>query len=239
MTKKFAVVPLLALVALVGVLSAPTPSPGKGGNGNPGVVPPNAKYRGLSYGEWQAKWWQAAFALPVVGGDHPLMSGGGFGGEDGVVFLAGTGGNPTVEVTIPAGTALFFPIINYECSVFEDPPFHGDDEESLRECANGHMDDVTELVAEIDGRSVNNLPAYRTESPLFTWGPLPEDNIFAFFGVDAPAGTTSEAIDVGAYLLLAPLSVGDHTIHFRGTNSGELAGTIETTYVVHVVPKRK
>jgi hypothetical protein len=230
---------VVLVAALAGIAFAPAPAPGQGGNRNPGVIPPNAKYRGLSYSQWQAKWWQAAFALPVIAGDHPLISGGAFGGEDGVVFLAGVGGNPTVEITIPAGTPLFFPIINYECSVFEPPPFHGDDEESLRECANSHMDDVTELFAEIDGRPLNNLQAYRAESPLFEWGPLPEGNIFAFFGLDAPAGTASEAVDAGAYLLLAPLSVGDHTIHFRGTNTGELAGTIETTYIVHVVPRRR
>jgi hypothetical protein len=230
---------VVMLVAFVGMMLTPAPAPGQGGNRNPGVIPPDARYRGLSYGEWQAKWWQAAFALPVVDGYHPLLSGGAFGGEDGVVFLTGVGGNPTIEVTIPDGTALFFPIINYECSIFEAPPFHGDDEASLRAAANQLMDGVTELAAEIDGRPVNDLTAYRNDSPLFEWGPLPENNIFTFIGEDAPAGTTSESVDAGAYLLLAPLNVGAHTIHFRETNTGDIVpGTIETTYIIHVVPRR-
>lgn len=239
MTRKCAHV-LLVWVALVAV------SPDahvQGGNPNPGIHPPNAKYRGHSYGEWAAMWWQAAFATPVVNGDHPIISGGAFQGPEGVVFLAGVFADPddpaVVEITIPAGTPLFFPVVNYECSVFEPPPFHGDNEAELRACANHLFDNnATDLFAVIDGKPVNKLGDYRTESPLFSWGPLPEDNIFAFFGVDAPAGTTSPAVDVGVYLLLPPLSVGVHTIEFGATNSGELSGSINTRYKITVAPRR-
>ena len=31
----------------------------------PGVIPPNAKAYGMTYGEWAPKWWQWAFSLPV------------------------------------------------------------------------------------------------------------------------------------------------------------------------------
>jgi len=85
---------------------------GQGGNSNPGVAPPNAHYRGLTYGEWEAKCWQALFAIPVVGGDHPQISGGAFGGEDGVLFLAAVVGAPvTIDITIPAGTPLFLRLL--------------------------------------------------------------------------------------------------------------------------------
>jgi len=40
--------------------------------------------------------------------------------------------------------------------------------------------------------------------------------IFKFFGLDAPAGTTSTAVDAGYYLLLAPLSVGRHALQLTG-----------------------
>lgn len=225
----------VGLAAFLGIALAPAPSPGLGANGNPGVIPPNAKYRGLTYGEWEAKWWQAAFAIPVADGAHPFFSGDPFGGEDGVVFLAGLFGAGNVrEITIPAGTPLFFPIINAECSVFEPPPFHGDDEAGLRDCANDHIDNTSGVFAVIDGRPVNDLGAYRVESPLFEWGPLPEDNILG-----APGGTTSAAVDAGFYLLLAPLSVGRHEIHFGGTFGGDLSGEIDTTYVITVAPRRR
>jgi hypothetical protein len=134
-----------ALVTLAAVLLVTTASHElRAASGNGGVIPPHAKYRGLTYGEWAARWWQAAFALPVVNGDHPVFSGGAFGGEDGVVFLAAKFGSPVeVDVTIAAGTRLFFPVINTECSVIEPPPFHGDDEASLRTCANDHIDEGT------------------------------------------------------------------------------------------------
>jgi hypothetical protein len=226
---------LLVLVALAAILYD---AQGKGGNNNPGVIPPDAKYRGLTYGDWEARWWQAAFALPIVDGDHPLISGGSFGGDDGVLFLAAVVGEAvTVELTVPAGTALFVPVINAECSMIEPDPFHGDDETSMRACANDHIDDTSGRSAEIDGKAVNNLDAYRVESPLFEFGPLPEDNLLAFFGVDAPAGATSPSVDAGYYLLLAPLSVGKHVLRVRATFD-EFDASIDTTFNITVAPKK-
>ena len=60
-----------------------------------------------------------------------------------------------------------------------------------------------EVGSAIDGVPVRDVGAYRVESPLFVFGPLPEDNIFG-----APVGTTSPAVDAGVYLLLAPLPPG-------------------------------
>ena len=219
---------LLVLVALAAV---PLVAQGQGGNRNPGVIPPHAQFRGMTYGEWGASWWQAAFAIPVVDGDHPLISGGAFEGENGVVFLAAVVGAPAIiEVTIPAGTPLFFPVINAECSVLEDDPFHGDDEEELRACANGFIDNTSGTFAEIDFVPVKNLTAHRVESPLFEFGPLPEDNIFG-----EPAGTTSASVDAGVYLLLAPLSVGPHVVHVGGTFD-DFGATIDTIFLITVVP---
>jgi hypothetical protein len=233
MTMKCARV-LLGLAALVAVPSAALT---QGGNGNPGVIPPNAQFRGLSYGEWAARWWQTAFSIPVEDGYHPLISGGAFGGADGVVFLAGVGGGPTINVTIPAGTALFFPVVNSECSLIEPDPFHGDDEAEMRACANMHIDHTSDRFAVIDGVPVRNLNAYRVQSPLFQFGPLPEDNLLEFSGDDAPAGATSPSVDAGVYLLLAPLKVGRHVIRFGGTFD-EFDFSIDTTYVITVVPNR-
>jgi hypothetical protein len=232
MTRKCANV-LLVLVALVAVSSD---AHAQGGNPNPGILPPNAHYHGFTYGEWAAMWWQTAFELPVVDGDHPYFSGGAFQGPKGVVFLAGAFADPdepaVIEITISAGTPLFFPVVNVECSVFEDDPFHGDDEDELRACANHHIDHTSDLFAVIDGRPVRRLGAYRSESPLFVWGPLPEDNVFG-----APEGTTSLAVDAGVYLLLAPLSVGEHVIEFGGTFD-EFDVSINTKYIITVVPRR-
>jgi hypothetical protein len=232
MTRKCANV-LLVFVTLVAVSSD---ADARRRNPNAGILPPNASYRGFSYGEWAAMWWQAALDIPVVDGDHPLISGGAFRGPRGVVFLAGVFADPdepgVIEITIPAGTPLFFPVINAECSVFEPDPFHGDDEDELRDCANHHIDNTSDRFAVIDGRAVRRLAAYRTQSPLFVWGPLPEDNIFG-----APEGTMSPAVDAGVYLLLAPLPVGRHVIEFGGTFD-EFGASINTRYVITVAPRR-
>jgi hypothetical protein len=79
------------------------------------------------------------------------------------------------------------------------------------------MNHVTSLSCEIDGVPVKNLEQYRVQSPLFTYGPLPEDNVLEFWGYTAPAGSTSPAVSDGVFLMLAPLSAGQHTIHIGGS----------------------
>jgi len=215
-------------VTVLALLVAASSAQGSGRNPNPGVIPPGSTYRGQSYGEWGAQWWKTIFSIPVVDGYHPYFSGGAFEGEKGVVFLAAAAGGVTIDVTIPAGASLFFPVLNSECSVLEPDPFHGDDYAELRACANGHIDHTSGLIAVIDGVPVQDLAAYRVESPLFEFGPLPADNVLG-----APAGTTSPAVDAGVYLMLAPLSPGSHTIHVGGTFD-EFGFTIDTTFNVTV-----
>jgi hypothetical protein len=201
-----------------------------------GVIPPGASFRGHTYGEWGVIWWQAAFALPVVGGDHPLISGGAFGGDQNVVFLSGVPGPVTKNITIRLGTAIFFPILNTECSVLEPDPFHGVDAASLIACANLVMDNTAGMSASIDGVPVPNLGAYRVPSLPFEYGPLPANNLLAVaYGdpVTFAAGATSLAADAGVYLMLAPLTVGHHTIHLTGTEVS-VGFTADTTYEITV-----
>jgi len=48
------------------------------------------------------------------------------------------------------------------------------------------------------------------------------------------AGATSPSVDAGFYLLLRPLKVGKHVIHFGGTFD-EFNFSIDTTYIITVV----
>jgi hypothetical protein len=203
---------------------------------NPSIVSPDDKFRGLSYGEWGAQWWINLFGTPVVGDSHPSLQGGPFAGTKGVLFLAILSGGVTIDIKTPSGTPIFLPVVNTECSVFEPEPFHGDNEVELRACANDDIDHTSGLFAEIDGVPVNNLDNYRVESPLFQFT-LPANNLFAYFGLDAPAGTTSPAVDAGVYLLLEPLTVGTHTIHVGGTYQDGFS--FDTTFNITVVPTKK
>jgi hypothetical protein len=49
------------------------------------------------------------------------------------------------------------------------------------------------------------------ESPPFLLGPLPENNVLG-----AAPGSVTLAVSDGYYILLAPLSKGEHEIHFGG-----------------------
>lgn len=113
---------------------------------------------------------------------------------------------------MPAGKALFFPIIDAECSTAEG---NGNSEADLRACAVSDVDPVSGVACEIDGRPVQNLEAYRVESPLFTFGPLPADNLLGL-----SAGTISPSVSDGFFLMLAPLPPGTHSIHFTAAVPG-------------------
>ncbi len=195
---------------------------GRQGNPNPRVLPVHANAFGKTYGEWAAVWWQWAAGLP---GDepHPLYDdtgeacGVGQGGP--VWFLAGTSsvieedgvfvGRANRTCYVPTGKAIFFPILNVVCNNFEEDPSL--DDEGLLECASFFADAATGLTCVIDGRELSGLEGYRVQSPVFDLT-LPENDIW-----DMPTAGTERAADDGYYLLLAPLSRGEHDLHFEGT----------------------
>ena len=195
--------------------------------GNPGILPPTSRPYGKTYGEWSAAHWKWVYSLPVDA--HPLFDTAACdAGQSGRVwFLGGTFtlleqepgvviGNATRDCTVPPGTALFFPIIDAECATALG---NGTTEEVLRACATDIVDHVpiADLTCEIDGVPGQNLEIYRKQSPFFTWGPLPENNIAQGSSVELPAGTTSPSVSDGYFLMVAPLSAGTHTIHFAGS----------------------
>ena len=192
---------------------------------NQDIVSRDSRPGGLTYGEWSAKWWQWAYSMPID--ENPLFDTADCSqGQSEDVWFLGSGfateQGPSGEVltkvdrkcTIPAGTMLFFPVINVEGSKLEG---NGETERELKNYASGVMDSVTDVSAKIDSVPVENLEQYRVQSPLFTIGPLPDNNALQWLGFDAPEGATTQAVGEGIYLMLEPLSVGAHIIHFSGT----------------------
>jgi hypothetical protein len=205
-------------------------------NLNPDVIPPDEAYGPMTYGEWSARWWQWALSLPVDQNpfyDVDRSCSNGANGQFGPVwFLTGVinvSGTAIRNCKVPAGKALFFPIINVECSTLEADPFHGDNETELRACAKSFR--FRKVFAKLDGVAVHNLERYRVKSPLFTFTVPPEHVL----GVDAGTG---QSVSNGYYLMLAPLSVGEHVIHFGGTFT-DLDFTLDITYHLDVVPRGK
>jgi hypothetical protein len=238
---------VLAVVAFAGLFSSPATTAAlaadhadSGREGarpaESGILPLHAKYEGLTYGDWLALSWQAVFALPVEAGGHPLITGGAVGLSNRMVSLWAPvvpAGSPSVSipVTIRPGQPLSVGMISVECSVAEAPPFHGENEAELRACANGLLDLATDFYVAIDGRPVQDPGAYRTDSPLFSYGPLPEGNVLGL-----PPGTQSDAVAAGYGVLLAPLSVGTHRIIVRAAVPA-FGIAVDAEFIVNVKPR--
>jgi hypothetical protein len=235
---------LMSCLALLSFMFAQPQAAYASGNPNPGVLPPNSHAFGKTYGEWSAAWWQYVFSIPLP--DNPLFDDTGakcgVGQSGQVFFLVGkflSGSSTSVSATrdkctVPAGTPLFFPILNSECdNVGGEPP--PETVPQLRVVCKSTIDGATNMSAEVDGVEIKDLDSaatpYRVTSPVFSYT-LPENNIYQAFGLDVPAGTYEPAVADGVFLMLAPLSPGSHTINFHGELSGF---TLDITYHLTVV----
>jgi hypothetical protein len=209
MFKRFAcnlsIRPLAALAVLGVLISAHASIPG----GSKPLPPPSSPH-GHSYAEWSVKWWLWYLSLPVS--ENPAATPGADcgNGQSGKVWYL-FGGPPTVNCTVSAGTALFFPIVNAECSSLEAPPFYGATPAERSACAKAWIDHVTDLSATIDGAPVPNPADFRVQTGDFPFS-VPDDNVL---GVQGPA--SGFASGDGYYLMLKPLPPGVHTIHITGT----------------------
>ena len=216
------------------------------------ILSPDSNPYGKSYAEWSAEHWKWVYSMPID--RHPLFDTGDVsaGQTNDVWFLGGTFttttsngvvmGTANRQATIPEGKALFFPIIDAECSLLEG---NGTNEMDLRSCAQFLQNHAHDLVATIDGITVSNLNSYRVQSPLFTFGPLPDNNALQFNGYSAATnGATSPAVSDGVFLMLAPLPAGNHTLHFAGALTFSQANDdpfdfefrLDITYRLTVVP---
>jgi hypothetical protein len=211
---------------MIGAVLVWFPSAAHAGNRNPRVIPPQTTAYG-GYSQLAAAWWQ--WILQTPGSTSPLSdTNGEFAAvnQSGPVwFLAGnSGGTSERTVTVPAGKALFFPVLNAFDTEDGTVP-------EMRAGLAALIDTASDMDVEIDGKSIGNLTSYREQSVEFAID-LPADNIF---GDPTLAGHYEPVVDDGIYLLVAPLRVGAHTIHFHGTTT--LTGfTLDVTYHLTVAP---
>jgi hypothetical protein len=244
MPKRCAQVVLVILWA-TSMVAAPVASAGE--NANSRVFPVNARPFGLSYSQWLARFGQWSFNLPADA--HPLFDTADCSaGQSGKVwFLDGTFNfESTPEAIlakadrhcrIPSGTALFVNIISAIATSIQGD---GRTPEELHAVANFIADFIVpeSLSLEIDGQSVTNLEDFRVESPAFTIGPLPKNNVF---GEPSFEGQTSLVVLDGYAVMLKPLSVGTHTIRFFAlADATPIGGPIviyDISYTITVVPR--
>jgi hypothetical protein len=134
---------------------------------------------------------------------------------------------------VPQGKALFFPVINgvgiNTPNVCDGKP---ESVSQVRKDAAIQIAGAANLSVTLDGVAIKIPP--RVQSKVFAVS-LPEDNVFdspcATFG-GVPAGVYSPAAGDGFYVLLDPLRVGDHTLHFHADSN---QGFTDVTYHLTVV----
>jgi hypothetical protein len=219
------VTPVLGLLAVLGFACAQA-APSE-----------QANVLGKTYGEWQAEWWQWVSSIPA--GENPILQSGAVNcrlGQRGAVwFLAGTfGGDPVVRsCTIPAGKAIFFPLVN---TIILDlpPPDAPFTVAEKRQAADAALSLACNLSAELDGTpTVYSVVTGRTQSPPF----------FALAGLDDifgrdPGTLDPAAVSDGYWIMLSPLPPGEHTLRFTGAlcdPSGTPFFSTDATYTLTIM----
>jgi hypothetical protein len=182
-------------------------------------------------------------------------------GQSGQVWFLGgrfSPGPTTIRnCTLPTGKSIFFPISNivfgdgwFDCNG-KGPNF----DPTLPTCSDSYWPnypanpavhswtDLANWVASfynpppvmevtVDGVTLTGLSAYRAQAPKFDYT-LTSDNIFNAFGVVRAAGTYGPTGSDGFWIMLTPLSEGEHTLHFK---TGDLFQDI--LYHLTVTPKK-
>lgn len=185
-------------------------------NGNSKVFPPTAHPYGKSYAEWTEVWVQQFYMadcenIPFFVSPDPLFYAGGP-----VYIMAGiTGEGNSANVTIPHGKAVLFPLANFWADICPDElPAGMTEEEYLNELIEGALPliDESSLLLTIDGDEVNNLGAYKVVSDLFSFTGNP---VLAECFDPCVTGEPQPGITGGYYVILKPLSKGQHTVYYH------------------------
>jgi hypothetical protein len=187
----------IAVAFCVGILS---PGSAFSKNWNPGIIPPNAVYGGMTYGQWSANLYYAA----VTGED--------VAGPKNVYILPGKGywdPRTSFDLEVPAGESIGLMVFGFP-STTNGPviPELGYETENWvqadLEWLEGFAADSNNLFVEVDGRPVKNLEAHVVS------GSFPNT-----LDMDLGFGLMSLDSVVSCSLLLAPLTPGQHTIDLR------------------------
>jgi hypothetical protein len=190
-----------------------------------GIVPAGhratAEAQTRNEGELTAQWWQWVLGIPAS--ENPLLD---ETGEDAgvgqpykgnkVFFLCGVfnaTGTAERSITVPQGTAFFFPLVNF---VYSDLKGRGRDRANnptvpgIYDIVGELADGVDSVYVTVDGTDLTEF-SERVASPPFAIR-LPDDNL-----TGDPAGVYTPAVADGYWFYLPPLKKGTHTLKFGGS----------------------
>ncbi len=215
----------------VTVAGASTADPIAGSTATRGVVPPQTRVDGATYGQWSAAWWQWALGTAVHTGTaitHPLLATGEVNctiGQIGHVWFLGGNfdGQPSNVLsrtcTVPTKTFLFTPITNAwdDNSNCDGSSPTTNTTDQLRRVVRDSVNSATSLSVSLDGRTVNGISSpssrYRATSPVFSYT-TPADSLINDLICPFHAQTVTGAVADGVYVMLTPLAAGPHTLHW-------------------------
>jgi hypothetical protein len=176
--------------------------------------------------EWTAKWWKWAYSFSGYY-NNPLLDPNGTAlmkfqpSDEPVFFLSGAYNSVANRtVTIPAGKAILYPVLNAEISFTDFPNAKGEDD--LKRALESDLSAATYVGTELNEIS---LPYHRIKADLFDLS-VAKDNIF-----DVSDGPTQAVAD-GYWIFLKPLPIGEYTIHIKGEQPFYRS---EVTYKINIV----
>jgi hypothetical protein len=244
--------PALAVCALLTATNAPVLADDDSVSA-PSVIPPvveNHPY-GLTYAGWLAKWWQWSLAFPVSADPEYGTADISAGQSGDVWFLPAPlgGGTGTRTGTVPAGTALFVPVLTFEADNTGCPTYTTFTAAQLAGLVQGGWSAVTSTSCTIDGVAVAGMDnptnsVYLVQTQPFSYTVAAYDNVLAnypgFVGETCiPDGTTvNPTVAEGMCVMIRPMSVGTHTIHI-GAAAPAYGLSYDVTFDITVAPHKK
>lgn len=184
---------------------------------------------GVTYREWSKKWWQWLLIIPKSCSPayDPTGKNASVGQNDPNVFflcqtLEGTEEKPKRRISIPRGTSVFMPIINWISNTHE----HGKSARELISVAKKRMDVIGNLEFSFNGIVIKGMEKYRFLTDPFDIV-LPKNNI-----LDLPSGKV-RVISDGYWVCTMPI-YKDLSISTYGSCSSGVT-TIGVNYEIKVI----
>jgi len=193
---------------------------------------PNPSGGPMPYARLAAQWWQWALETPTA--QNPVLDPTGefcdINQNGKYWLLAGTfGGDAERWCTIPAGKSLFFPVVNTVSGAFlNDPP----KTKAIRyiRSLNEGIAACTNISATLDGKRVTIV--HERSIPFVVH--LPSDNVLGATPDTIINLMIAPSVDEGDYVLLNPLSQGNHDIVFESVSAPGCNIELKVTYHLNI-----
>ncbi len=169
------------------------------------IFSPHSKPFHKTFPQWSTEWWQFVLSFPTS--ENPLLDSTGercaIGQHGPVWFLMGTlSGSAERRCSVPAHTALFFPVVNL-VNLNTTTQTAGELRAEIASCFDG----VTALSVEVDGTPVKRLQKnpdrFRVKSVDVMLKPLDVGNHLLRFRGESPCGFS---VDVTYHLTAVPVN---------------------------------